>query len=125
MTMTKREQLWEKVKTTIVNTKWTDSSLVSFARTALNCDECPVFATCDHTSGCCETLFDWLRAHGDEKVKMTNREWLQTLTDEEFARMMWYSCDCCVGQGDLKKCHKQPSCRDGRLKWLKQKHTEN
>ena len=65
--MTKREQLWEKVKTTIVNTKWTDSSLVAFARTALNCDECPVFAACDHTSGCCETLFDWLRAHGNEE----------------------------------------------------------
>lgn len=56
---------------------------------------------------------------------MTNREWLQTLTDEEFARMMWYSCECCAGHGDLKKCHKQPSCRDGRLKWLKQKHKED
>lgn len=58
-------------------------------------------------------------------MTMTNREWLETLTDEEFTRMMWYSCDCCVGQGDLKICHKQPSCRDGRLKWLKQEHKEN
>lgn len=45
--MTKRERLWEKVKTTIVNTKWTDVSLAAFAETALNCDECPAFAACD------------------------------------------------------------------------------
>lgn len=67
--MTKRERLWEKVKTTIFNTKWTDSSLVSFASTALNCDECPVFMTCGYTS-CSETMFDWLTAHGDEEVEV-------------------------------------------------------
>ena len=56
---------------------------------------------------------------------MTNREWLQTLTDEEFARKMWYACECCVGQGDLKKCWRQKSCREGRLKWLKKEHKED
>lgn len=56
---------------------------------------------------------------------MTNREWLETLTDEEFARMMWYSCECCAGQGNLKECYKQPSCREGRLKWLQQEHKED
>lgn len=67
--MTKREQLWEKVKTAIVNTKWTDSGLASFAKTALNCDECPAFAVCDPTMDCCETLFGWLRAHGNEEIE--------------------------------------------------------
>lgn len=67
--MTKRERLWEKVKTAIVNTKWTNRSLASFAATALNCDECPVFATCDHARRCCETMFDWLQAHGHEEVE--------------------------------------------------------
>lgn len=53
---------------------------------------------------------------------MTNREWLETLSDEEFTRVMWYSCECCAGYGSLKECFKQPSCREGRLKWLKQEH---
>lgn len=53
---------------------------------------------------------------------MTNREWLQTFTDEEFVRMMWCSCECCVAQGNLKECRKQASCNDGRLKWLKKEH---
>lgn len=53
---------------------------------------------------------------------MTNREWLNTLTDEEFAQKMWYSCECCAGESDLKKCRRQVSCREGRLKWLKQEH---
>lgn len=64
--MTKREQLWIKVKTTIVNTKWTDSSLSSFAGTALNCDECPALANCDHTKGCCETIHEWLNQQHKE-----------------------------------------------------------
>lgn len=68
--MTEREQLLKKVKTTIVNTKWTDSSLVSFAKTALNCDECPVFMTCDYARNCSETMFDWLKAHGEEEVEV-------------------------------------------------------
>ena len=55
---------------------------------------------------------------------MTNREWLQTLTDKEFTRIVWYSCECCVGRGDKKECRKQTSCREGRLKWLKQEHKE-
>nr|DAG31700.1 MAG TPA: hypothetical protein [Caudoviricetes sp.] len=59
---------------------------------------------------------------------MTNSEYLETLTDEEkFIRMMmvWYSCEYCVGQGDYKKCLKQQTCLDGRLKRLMQEHKEN
>lgn len=58
---------------------------------------------------------------------MTNREWVQTLTDEEFTRMLmtWSPCEYCVGQSDIKKCREQPTCRDGRLKWFEQEHEEN
>lgn len=56
---------------------------------------------------------------------MTNREWLNTLTDEEFVRMMWCSCECCVAQGNMKECRKQASCNEGRLRWLKKEHEES
>lgn len=56
---------------------------------------------------------------------MTNREWLQTLTDEEFTKIILYSCECCIGRGNKKKCLAQPSCREGMLKWLKQEHKED
>lgn len=56
--------------------------------------------------------------------KMTNREWLQTLTDEEFVRIMCSSCESCTGHTDLEKCNKM-LCRDGRIEWLKQEHKEN
>lgn len=56
--------------------------------------------------------------------KMTNREWLETLTDEEFVRIMCYSCECCTGHTDLEKCNKM-LCRDGRIEWLKQEHKES
>ena len=56
---------------------------------------------------------------------MTNREWLNTLSDEEFVEIMIYSCRSCVGDGSLEKCHRQPSCKDGKLKWLHEKHKEN
>ncbi len=57
---------------------------------------------------------------------MTNREWLQTLTDEEFVQIMCYSCDCCVGHSSICqiKCGKT-SCRNGRIEWLQQEHKEN
>lgn len=56
---------------------------------------------------------------------MTNREWLQTLNDEEFTQIMWYSCECCVAYGNREKCLNDMDCRDGRLKWLKQEHKED
>lgn len=55
---------------------------------------------------------------------MTNKEWLiKSLTDEEILQIVIvnYTCKCCVGQNDLKKCLAQP-CREGMLKWLKQEH---
>lgn len=55
---------------------------------------------------------------------MTNREWLESLSDEEFVEIMIYSCRSCVGDGSLEKCQRQPSCKDGKLKWLQEKHKE-
>ena len=55
--------------------------------------------------------------------KMTNREWLQTLTDEEFVRLMCYSCESCTGHTDLVKCNNM-LCRDGHIEWLKQEHEQ-
>lgn len=34
---------------------------------------------------------------------MTNREWLETLPDEEFVKVMCGSCRNCVANGDIKK----------------------
>lgn len=56
--------------------------------------------------------------------KMTNREWLQTLTDEEFVKVMCGSCSNCVANGNIKECE-SISCRDGRIKWLQEEHKED
>ena len=124
--MTKRERLWKKVKTTIVNTKWTDSSLSSFAETALNCDECPAFANCDHTKGCCETIHEWLMAHGDEEAenrRMTNKEWLNTLSDEEFVEVLPLSCSGCPAK---QICDETVMPCDAVIRtWLNQQHKED
>ena len=104
--MTKRERLWKKVKTAIVNTKWTDSSLASFAATALNCDECPAFANCDHTKGCCETI----------------HEWLNTLSDEEFVEALPLSCSGCPAR---QMCDETVMPCDAVVRtWLNQRHKE-
>lgn len=78
---------------------------------------------------------DYANSGGDCKVsacqtviggdrKMTNREWLQTLTDEKFVRLMCYSCESCTGHTDFEKCNTM-LCRDGHIEWLKQEHKEN
>lgn len=59
---------------------------------------------------------------GDRKI--TNREWLETLPDEEFVKVMYGSCRNCVANGNIKECE-SISCRDGRIKWLKQEYKEN
>lgn len=56
--------------------------------------------------------------------KMTNREWVQTLTDEEFVRIMCSSCESCTGHTSIEKCTSM-LCRDGHIEWLKQEHKEN
>lgn len=54
---------------------------------------------------------------------MTNREWLETLSDEDFAIVIG-SCGSCVGYGTgVGKC--TPSCPDGKLQWLRQEHKKD
>ena len=61
---------------------------------------------------------------------MTNREWLQTLTDEEFAK--WYlniGCGACLHNPEKGWCvnisnsdFKEGYCIDGIAQWLQQEH---
>ena len=51
---------------------------------------------------------------------MTNREWLDSLSDEDFMKIMWLSCKCCIysdTECDL-------SCAISRAKWLQAEHKE-
>lgn len=52
---------------------------------------------------------------------MTNREWLQTLSDEEFEKITWLSCKCCIYGGT--ECGELP-CAIGRAEWLQAEHKE-
>lgn len=65
---------------------------------------------------------------------MTNREWLQTLTDEEFAKWNYeISCGMCAYNPERGICESisyltnfdQNHCIDGITKWLKQEHKED
>lgn len=65
---------------------------------------------------------------------MTNRQWLSTLTDEEFAK--WYQtvgCGSCANTPEKGFCNNfggvvsfdQNCCIDGTVKWLKKEYKEN
>ena len=65
---------------------------------------------------------------------MTNREWLQTLTDEEIAK--WHveiGCGSCVHNPERGFCNnlsgsisfKENYCIDGTTKWLQMEHKED
>lgn len=65
---------------------------------------------------------------------MTNRQWLQTLTDEELAKWHWLvGCGMCAHNPQEGFCEKllspsnydQHYCFDGIAKWLQQEHKEN
>lgn len=56
---------------------------------------------------------------------MTNREWLATLSDEEFIEIMTFSpCDSCI-DGNNGICRSELSCIDKRVMWLQEEHKEN
>lgn len=53
---------------------------------------------------------------------MTNREWLNNLSDEAIASLATGNkCDYCAY---FYKCQSGGTCRDGFLAWLKEEHTE-
>lgn len=63
---------------------------------------------------------------------MTNREWLETLTDEHLAYVfVEIGCGCCAYTFAVDcpnmKPHQfdQANCVEGTTKWLKQEHKED
>lgn len=65
---------------------------------------------------------------------MTNREWLETLTDEEFAKWNYeIGCGSCAYNPEKGICERISNlsclypnpCMDGIAKWLQQEHKEN
>lgn len=131
--MTKREQLIEKAKSAINNMDMSDTILahifsdVMFSD-VISCKCCPMFGKCG--TGCFDVLYQWLKDHGDEEV-MTNREWLETLTDEELAK--WHQtvgCGSCAHNSEKVFCENlsipyyfDPNCCiDGTAKWLQMEH---
>lgn len=65
---------------------------------------------------------------------MTNREWLQTLTDEEFAKWNYeIGCGSCANNPEKGFCDNlsgavsfdEARCIDGTAKWLQQEHKED
>jgi len=56
---------------------------------------------------------------------MTNREWLNSMSDEEFARMFdgaWGCYRCSYNEGGACGRPHDDSCMDGIIKWLKAKN---
>lgn len=53
---------------------------------------------------------------------MTNREWLNNLSDEDFACEVLASCNMCVNAGKNCKEHNEMNCFEGQKKWLEQEH---
>lgn len=57
---------------------------------------------------------------------MTNRECLNSLSDEEFAEYLDCTssiCNLCICANSQEKCYDY-NCKDGHLQWLKQEHKE-
>lgn len=58
----------------------------------------------------------------------TNRQWLESLSDEELARRIdiLRGCDSCIYNEDGKSmfCNHTDDCREGIIKWLQAEHKE-
>ena len=52
---------------------------------------------------------------------MTNREWLNTLSNMDFVRQISAPCDMCVNAGNCIK-HSEEDCVEGQKEWLEQEH---
>lgn len=62
--------------------------------------------------------------------RMTNREWLRSLTDNELAEIFCDNdlgniCNICVYRNDRKGCMNVMCCEDGVSEWLKQEHKDD
>ena len=54
---------------------------------------------------------------------MTNREWLNSLSDAELAEKVFQCNECIFCAYDDGKCHTK-DCTTGQVEWLKQKYRE-
>ena len=54
-----------------------------------------------------------------ENKTMTNREWLESLSDEELANKTWRPCWTCIYKEKCNNC-----CTNGRIKWLQAEHKD-
>ena len=53
---------------------------------------------------------------------MTNREWLNSLSNENLAYQFVNSCDICAYAGKNCMENSEMSCYEGCVKWLEQEH---
>ena len=65
-----------------------------------------------------------------ESIRMTNREWLRSLTDNELAEIFCDNdlgniCNICVYRNDRKGCMNVMCCEYGVSEWLKQEHKDD
>lgn len=52
---------------------------------------------------------------------MTNREWINQMSDEKFVRWFYDLCDLVPDD----YCRKDTTCEECKLNWLKEEHKEN
>ena len=62
--------------------------------------------------------------------RMTNREWLRSLTDNELAEIFCDNdlgniCNICAYKNDRKGCMNVTCCEYGVSEWLKQEHKDD
>lgn len=56
-----------------------------------------------------------------EPIVKTNRQWLESLSDEEFNKFVVVTCNRCI----YKPCnHSYANCTKGILAWLQAEHKE-
>lgn len=54
---------------------------------------------------------------------MTNREWLESLSDERFAEEIG-GCGCCIHDKTNDCQYKTETCDEARIKWLQAEHED-
>ena len=61
----------------------------------------------------------------NNSVRMTNRQWLESLSDEEFERKIHWLCVEASFCDEWGKCYEyRGSCSRCRLAWLRAEHKE-
>lgn len=53
---------------------------------------------------------------------MTNREWLNTLSNEDLVMKIIAPCGICANKGKNCTEHSEMNCYEGCMKWLEQEH---